>query len=246
LANGLNYPPYPEWREPTATIKTRQTKNQLPTRVTLRCSVEKAAWRELHALAVIAVDKDSVGGPAALRDVSDGEAFDLWVGGLAASKAKLVDTIESVFHVPAAMLDEMSQRVYEQGVDWAELTGFRLSRAVSVYHREIGDDLNRPEFRDRRQQIQNKAAAQFWTDIEQIVPQLLQISEKPQKLGQPADWNNTDWGKAVWTAARAAYEQSCPHGTPRQMRAYALGLSSLYSAPAESAHSTIIEKEIEA
>ena len=68
LANGLEYAPFPEWREPTSTVVTRQIKKQ-PTRVILPASVEKAAWRELHALTVIAVDKNSNGGPAALQNV---------------------------------------------------------------------------------------------------------------------------------------------------------------------------------
>ena len=246
VANGLDYPPYREWREPTATIKTRRIKNQPPTRVTLRCSVEKAAWRELHALAVIAVDGNSNGGPAALQNVTGEAAFDLWVGGLAANKAKLVDTLESVFHVPAAMLGETSQRVYEEGVRSAESAGFRLSRAVSIYHREVGDNLDRAEFRDRRQQIQNKATAQFWTDIEQAVPQLLAVAEHPETLGQPAEWHRTDWGKAVRASMHAAYEHACPHGTPRQMRAYALGSETLHFTSAKPADSTNSEKETEA
>jgi CRISPR system Cascade subunit CasA len=229
LANGLDYP---EWREPTATIVTRPIKNQ-PTRITLSASVEKAAWRELHALVVIAVNKNSNGGPAALENVSDGAAFDLWVGGLAANKAKLVDTAESVFHIPVQMLDEdrHSQRVYEQGVRWAENSAFRLGRAVCTYHRELGDNLDRAELRDRRQRIQNKATAQFWTDIEQAVPQLLDIAANPDQLGAKNEWHKTDWGRAVWAAMRAAYEHACPHDTPRQMRAYALGLNTLHFTP---------------
>jgi len=245
VANGLDYPPYPEWREPTATIVTRKIKEQ-PKRVTLRSSAEKAAWRELHALAVIAVDKNTNGGPAALRNVADAAAFDLWVGGLAASKAKLVDTIESVFHVPAAMLGETSQRAYEQGVRWAESAGFRLGRAVSVYHRELGDNLDRAEFRDRRQQIQNKATAHYWTDIEEAVPRLLHVAANPGKLGPSAEWHRTDWGKAVRASMHTAYEHASPHGTPRQMRAYALGLSTLHFKPAKQADSTNGEKESEA
>lgn len=230
LANGLEYAPYPQWREPTATIVTRQIKNQ-PTRVVLPASVEKAAWRELHALVVIAVDKNSNGGPAALQNVADGVAFDLWVGGLAANKAKLVDTTESVFYIPAQLLDEDGdgQRVYEAGVRWAVNSAFRLGRAVCTYHRELGDNLDRAELRDRRQQIQNKATAQFWTDIEQAVPQLLDIAANPEQLSAKNEWHKTDWGKAVWVAMRAAYEHACPHDRPRQMRAYALGLNTLYS-----------------
>ena len=178
--------------------------------------MEKAAWCELHALVVIAVDKNSNGGSAALENIADGTAFDLWVGGLAANKAKLVDTTESVFHVPVQMLDaeRESHRAYEAGVRWAENSVFRLGRAVCTYHRELGDNLDRAEFRDRRQQIQNKATAQFWTDIEQAVTQLLDIAANPEQLGVKNEWHKTDWGKAVSRAMRAAYERFCPHDTP--------------------------------
>ena len=103
LANGLEYVPYPVWREPSATIVTREVKGQ-PTRVVLAGSVERAAWRVLHALTVKAVSQNSNGGPAVLQNVSDDEAFDLWVGGLVANKAKPVDTIESVLHVPTSKM----------------------------------------------------------------------------------------------------------------------------------------------
>ena len=108
-------------------------------------------------------------------------------------------------------------------------SAFRLGRAVCTYHHELGDNLDRAEFRDRRQQIQNKATAQFWTDMEQSVTQLLNVAANPEQLGMKSEWHKTDWGKAVWTAMRAAYEVACPHDTPRQMRAYALGLNTLHS-----------------
>jgi CRISPR system Cascade subunit CasA len=232
LANGLDYPDYREgWREPSATIVTRTVKKQ-PTRVTLPADIQKNTWRELHALTVIGVDKNTNGGPAALQNLAEEEAFDMWVGGLVAQgNGKLVDTTESVFHVPAAMLGDTSQHVYEQGVRWAENSAFRLGRAVCTYHRELGDNLDRAELRDRRQQIQNKATAQFWTDMEQSVTRLLNVAVNPEQLGMKSEWHKTDWGKAVWTAMRAAYEVACPHDTPRQMRAYALGLNTLHSAP---------------
>ena len=117
LANGIQYGSYEKdgWREPSATIVTGTIKGQ-PARVVVRASTDKAVWRELHALTVKAVG-DKPGGPAALQHVSEDEPFDLWVGGLVANKAKLVDTTESVFYnIPAAMLNENSQRVYEKGV----------------------------------------------------------------------------------------------------------------------------------
>jgi CRISPR system Cascade subunit CasA len=242
LANALEYPAHPEWREPSATIVTG-VRNKQPSRFALAASVDKATWRELHALTVIAVDNCTNGGPVALLNIPQDEGFDLWVGGLvAAGNGKLVDTTESVFHIPAAMLTETSQRVYEYGVRHAETVEYKLRRAVSVYHKEVGDNLDRPEMKNRRFQIQRNATVQFWTDIEQVVPHLLELAAEPGKLGLKLEWHKTSWGQTVWSSAREAYERACPHETPRQMRAYALGLGTLFAASAGQAEP---EKETE-
>jgi CRISPR system Cascade subunit CasA len=245
LANGLEYESYADgWREPSATIVTRKVKGQ-PTRVVLRAKIDKAAWRELHALTVKAIGQNP-GGPAALQNISvDEEAFDLWVGGLVANQAKPLDTTEAAFHVPAGMLNDVSQRTYEAGVKHAADIEFRLRRAVSVYHRELGDNLDRPEMKNRRQQIQSNAAAQFWTDIEGAVPRLLEVAAAPASLGPKAEWHKTGWGKSVWRAACAAYERACPHDTPRQIHAYALGLNALFGAR-NGKTEVETEKEVEA
>lgn len=245
LANGLDYVAYPGWREPTTTIVVQKFHGQEPERMVLRASVEKAAWRELHALTVKAVGQ-SPGGPAALQSIPEKEdAFDLWVGGLVANQAKPVDAVESVFHVPTAMLNEPSQRVYEQGVRLAEGVGLRLRRAVSVYHKELGDNLDRSEMRTRRNRIQAKATSRFWTEIENAVPRLLAIAEQPDALGLKGQWGNTDWSKSIWRTASRAYEHACPNGTPRQMRAYSLGLKVLFTSPAV-ANEPESEVEVEA
>jgi CRISPR system Cascade subunit CasA len=246
LANGLEYASFPSWREPSSTIVTREIKGK-PERQLVRASVEKAAWRELHALTVKGVSQNSIGGPAALANVPDADAFDLWVGGLVASKAKPVDTTESVFHVPAAMLGDLGRTVYEKGVRQAESTSFRVMRAVSVYHRELGDKLDRPEMKNRRQQIQNSAAAQFWTEVEVAVPRLLEVTANPASLGLNGEWLTTAWGQAVRRAADDAYEWACPHVTPRHIRAYAMGLQELSSRRGErEATETEPEEEAEA
>jgi len=232
LANGLEYAPYAVWREPTATIVIRKVKGE-DQRVVLRASVERAMWRELHALTVKAVSENTSGGPAALQNISDEKEFDLWVGSLVADQAKPVDATESVFHVPAAMLTETSQRVYGDGVGHADRMAFLLRRAVSVYHKELGDDLDRREMRERRQQVQEKATSQFWTDVEQAVPHLLEATAAPGRHGLNSEWHRTPWGRSVRRAARAAYERTCPHETSRQIQAYALGQKALFAAPAE-------------
>jgi CRISPR system Cascade subunit CasA len=240
LANGLEYGSYPEWREPSATIVIRNDE-----RTVLPASIEKAVWRELHALTVKAVGPKP-GGPAALQNISDDEkAFDLWVGGLVADQAKPVDTTESVFHVPAAMLAERSQMIYDGGVQWANTKGDRLRRAVTTYHKELGDNLDRPEMKNRRRQIQGNAAAQFWTDIEHAVPRLLELAATPENLGLKPEWNKTSWGQSVRRASQKAYERACPHETTRQIRAYALGLRTLWAPPAEQAE-VKSEMEVEA
>jgi hypothetical protein len=119
-----------------------------------------------------------------------------------------------------------------------------VRKAVSVYYKELGDHLDRPEMRSRRQQIQSNATAQFWTDIESAVPGLLEVAASPESLGLNHKWHGTVWGRSVWRAARAAYERACPHDTPRQIRAYALGLKTLFAAPAESPQ-VETEKEVE-
>jgi len=246
LANGLEYGSYADgWREPMATIVTRKISGRVDEPVVLRASIEEAPWRELYALTVKAVSQKP-GGPVALQNISEDEqAFDLWVGGLVANKAKPVDTAESVFHIPAAMLKEMSQRVYEMGVGFAKTTEFRVKRAVSIYHKELGDDLGRPEMKNRRQQIQGNATAQFWTDIEQAVSRLLEVAAAPKSVGLKFEWHKTVWGQFVWRAALAAYERACPHETSRQLCAYALGLKTFFAAPAKHAE-VETEKEAEA
>ncbi len=71
LPMGSKYAPFPSWREPSATVVVRRGKNGQPERQLVRASIEKAPWRELHALTVKAVSQDSNGGPAALQNVPD-------------------------------------------------------------------------------------------------------------------------------------------------------------------------------
>jgi CRISPR system Cascade subunit CasA len=229
LANGLKFI---EWRESTATVVIRTVKGQSQ-RSIVRASLERAPWRELHSLTVKTISQNTNGGPLALQNLAGDTPFDLWVGGLAADQAKLLDTVESVFHVPAAMLTDAGQRTYEEGVRLAQDIEFRLRRAISTYHRELGDNLDRAEMRERRQRVQNKAMFHFWTDAERRVSDLLAVAENPALLGLNKSWRKTDWGWAVWRAALAAFERACPHETARQIRAYALGRKALFVVPTQ-------------
>jgi len=232
LANGLKYPPYDQWREPSCTIVQRKGQTEgSPWRV-LGASLDRAPWRELHALTVRRISRNSNGGPVALRNLSSTEPFDLWVGGLAADKAKPLDTVEAVFHMPAKMLIDSGQRLYENGVGYAQELANRLSRAVLNYRKELGDDLTRREARDQATKVKNKAASQYWTDIEREVKRLLDVVADPISLKDENEWPRTLWGKVGWTAALRAFDAACPHNTPRQLRAFALTRQNFFrSAP---------------
>jgi len=227
-ANGLKYPPYDLWREPACTIVVRRRKDQSE-RAVLGASLDRAPWRELHALTVRRVGRDTNGGPVALQNVPDNEPFDLWVGALiAAGNGKLEDVVEAVFHVPANMLTDTGQRNYEDGVGHAQELANRLGRAVLAYRKELGDDLTRREARDQATKVRNKAAAHYWTDIEQGVQRLLEVVDDPASLTGDNGWPRTIWGRACWTAALRAFDAACPHTTPRQMRAFALARQLLF------------------
>ncbi len=228
LANGLKYPPYDQWREPTCTIVQRKDKSGGASWRVLGASLDRALWRELHALTVRRIGHDSNGGPVALRNLSPDEPFDLWVGGLVADKAKLQDTVEAVFHVPANMLTDPGQRLYENGVGYSLELANRLGWVVLKYHKEYGDDLTRREARDLAIKVKNRATAQFWTDIERHVQRLLDIVADPTPLLGNNGWLQTVWGKTSWTAVLKAFDAACPHNTPRQMQAFVLARQDLF------------------
>ena len=174
------------------------------------------------------VTRDGVGGPLAFENLERDAAFDIWAGGLAGDQAKVVDTVESVFHLPAAMLQTTGQRCYEKGVRLAEEAGWNLGEAISAYHRGLGDRLDRAGTRDRRDKLRSKAAFQFWTQAERNVPLLLAAVASENRPAESESWNQSDWGQLIRQAARDAYELACPHHTSRQMQAFVKGLACLH------------------
>jgi CRISPR system Cascade subunit CasA len=145
--------------------------------------VPKAAWRELHSIAVLR-RSGKRGGPAALehlRTRATQEAW-LWCGALVGDQAKVGDIVDSVFRLPveffedadAALVDDPRKcpgpnQTYRKGValadEWAD---HRLRDAVLSYHSSLADDLSRKQNSERRSKITNQAAMHFWTALEQV------------------------------------------------------------------------------
>jgi CRISPR system Cascade subunit CasA len=235
LANALDFPTYDEgFREATATIITRSNGEE---RAPLGASLGRAPWRQLHALTVRRFAQNTTGGPLALANLDGHEEFDLWVGALVADKAKILDTLESVFPLlPTALLEETGQRIYEDGEKYSEDTASRLWKAVFVYHKQIGDSLDRPDAKSRRDLLHSTASARFWTEVEQVLQLLLDLVKDPAELGLESDYSRTRWGKAVRQAARRAYELACPRETARQMQAFVIALKQLSDPRAQTAN----------
>lgn len=236
FANGIEYAPYEAFREVSATIVTRQRKG-VPSRGVLPASLNKSVWRELHALTVRSAAQATNGGPASLENLPEDRGFDLWVGGAIPNEkgGAVVEVVESVLHVPAAMLADPAQHVYKKGVDHAQRRADQLQDALSLFRLALETNEDgmggyqkrlmklKGQDKERLRGLFSAAISQYWTDIEQHVGDLLAVAKNPAPLGASGAWHATPWGKAVWRAALVAYDRACPHETARQIRAYALG-----------------------
>jgi len=214
LANGLDYPIFPAFREATATVIKRKDELAL-----LPASTGRSLWRQLAAVSVTRrAGTDAVCGPVALKHAIASSETSLWVGALVTDKAKIEDVVESTYSLPAGMFTEFGRLAYEKGVAYAEEREGTLIQAVKTYASTL--KVASPAS-DRARQF-------FWTHVEQQLSSLFDLARNTDLV---ADLPNCEWGQAVRKAARAAYEQSCPRQTPRQIQAYALGLRKLTFVP---------------
>jgi len=210
LVNGLAYPKLPESRDTTTTLRLRKSKKEesyfyLPTDPT------KHPWRELGALLTL-TDKDRPGGALALRhlDPARPDTVDIWTGGLAADKGKIIDTAEWTFSIPQCMLESSALKRYESGVQLSEKAVWSLGNGVKAYCDAL----------KMENTLNDKAKGYFWSTLDRQYPVLLQVA------------NSSDttlietWYPIVRQAMQQAYDHACPHETPRQIQAFALGQQS--------------------
>jgi CRISPR system Cascade subunit CasA len=216
LANGLDYPIYPAFRETTATIIKRKDKEEL---AVLPSSTNRSLWRQLAAVSIRRRSAaDVTCGPLALAHASSSGNTVLWVGALVTDKAKIEDVIESSYSLPPGMFTEFGRAAYEKGVAHAEEREGFLIQAVKTYASSL--KVAAPAY--------DRARQSFWTRVEQHLSNLFDLA---RNIDLVADLPNCAWGQAVQNAAKDAYNQSCPRQTPRQIEAYALGLRRLNFRP---------------
>ncbi len=210
LANGLEYPIYPEYREATATIRIKDKEAKL-----LPASSGRSIWRQLSAIVVKQrADGAAACGPLALRH-DFGPATTLWVGAMITDKAKIEEMVESIYTLPSEIFSPLGRAAYETGVNFAVKWEFALRNGIKEYAKTL--------------YVENPSIAQatrvFWTRLEQ---QLSDLFDLVRNSGLVADLPESPWGRAAKAAALDAYQQTCARETPRQIEAYARGLRRLY------------------
>ena len=227
LANGIEYPIFPAFREATATIINEKKKLGV-----LPASTSRSLWRQLAAITVKRrAVADAASGPLALNHASTTAKTIVWVGALVTDKAKIEDVVESIYPLPPDMFGSgPGHTAYEDGVAYADERASALIQSVKVYASSL--KIISPAYDRTRQH--------FWTRVEQRLSALFDLA---RNTNLAADLPNCSWGKAVQAAAFDAYERSCPRQTPRQIEAYARGLRKLTFHPKTNRQPTAVAHE---
>lgn len=232
LGDGLAYPAFESF---SAEVSATVVLNRDDTERKLLRADTKAIWRELSALTV-SRKQDKVGGALVLGNVPENAAFDLWVGALLTNKATILDTAESVFHIPANMRTDNGRAAYAGEVQWAENIAGKLGWAVETYRKESDGgwegrlEMTKPQDRWKlKEKLRAAAAHHYWTAVEKKRSLLLAHVESIGKTAEEVEQTRDAWHKAVHGAARQAYSLACGQETPRQIRAFALGLGKLFA-----------------
>ena len=212
LANAITCPKLPEGREPMGTVILRKRGVEEVCGY-VAVSLAKHPWRELGSILTFS-QADRRGGALALArlrllPVAD---FDIWTGGLAADKSKLLDMAEWSFRVPRALLDTACLLLYQKGVEQANAGEKALWSAVSSYGETLNNSTPPTEL----------ARTLYWSSLDRDCPVLAATA------ADPAASLDSTWLPRIRTAMHISYERACPHETPRQIQAYAIGLQRLH------------------
>jgi CRISPR system Cascade subunit CasA len=226
LGDGLVYPPFTDGfpPEPTATVVIRQNGKE-EERAILSYRPAKALWRELAA--VVVKRAEGPGGPLALRAIQDGEECDLIVAALARDQATIIDTVESVFHIPSRLRSIEGTATYEAEVKTAEAIASRLGWALEVYRGEVDQGWEGklksagPSKGELKAKLHAVASTHYWTTVEKNLSTLMAHIEAIST--DAAIPTREAWRKMLFSAACEAYRIACGQETPRQMRAFAKG-----------------------
>lgn len=249
LGDGLVYPPFAEGfpPEPTATVIIKEN-GANEERAILSYRPAKALWRELSAI-VVKRKAEGTGGPLCLQALQDGEGCDLVVAALARDQATIVDTTESVFHIPSRLRTPLGTTTYEAEVKTAEGVAGRLGWAIETYRKAIDEGWEgrlkaAPNKGELKTKLHSLAATRYWTTVEKNLPLLMaHVGAIGSEKAMPT---REAWRKMLFASACAAYRVACGQETPRQMRAFAKGWRNLTAKQDATESDTDTNREVKA
>ncbi len=220
---GWEYPRFEEYTEPSATVivTAKEVTRQL------WASLDRAIWRDLHALTVLGKSANSkAGAPLVVQSHQDSMAaqpLDIWTGALVTDgKAKILDTVESVFHLESRLFTDAGRGIYERGVAYAQTRFHHLRNAVRAYGEAMKHESPPVPAAERY----------YWHTLDQCSGVLLGIASDPAVGDLHFGGASPDaWTARVRRGLTAAYEHACPRDTPRQIEAFAQGLRALSPPP---------------
>jgi len=247
LGDGLAYPTFTDGfpAEPTAIVVIR-AKEKKQDRALLSYRPGRALWRELNAI-VVKRNSDGVGGPLSLQSLAEGDNCDLVVSALARDQATILDTAESVYHVPSRLRSNEGVFVYQCQVREAEALAMRLGWAIGDYRKAIDGGWEGrlkgagPSKGDLLAKLHGAGLTHFWTSVESNLD-LLMANVEAYGSDQ---FESTEkaWKAMLRTKVREAYEAVCGQETPRQIKAFAQGWKKLNERPKDSEIETPKQEE---
>jgi CRISPR system Cascade subunit CasA len=234
LGNGLTYPAFSTANqdfppEPSAAVVVRKGKKDAEERMALGVQPGKGLWRELHALTVQR-QANGPGGCLALAhaDDSDAKGVDLVAGGVARDQAKIVDVVESVFHVPAPLFRTEGHDFYANEVQKAEdverrALAFAMERWRAALDGGWATRLKQAGGKRGEEcaKLRAQAARDYWTGVERNLPLLLAALDA---LGTDEYPDRREaWRNMLRASAFSAYATACRGDGERRLRAFVTG-----------------------
>ena len=210
-------------------------------RVLLSARPDSSIWRELHCLITLKKNSmESSRGSICLLNMPEDDDCDIVVNALVTDPQKaadIVDTVESVFHIPSRLRTPEGTAAYEEEVKIGEKLAIRLGDAVEVYREQI-DGAWKKRLDSAKSKgalkamLHSTATTHYWTALEKDLPLLM---HHITSIGTANALPTRDiWRKKIFSSACEAYRLACGQETPRQMRAFAKGLEKLIFRKDES------------
>ncbi|MEX1119688.1 MAG: type I-E CRISPR-associated protein Cse1/CasA [Terrimicrobiaceae bacterium] len=214
---GLEYPSFEEVREPSATVRVIQTKDGV-VRGLLSCRTDRAIWRDLHSMMVVRqYEKSEATAPLTLQVQArrGADINNIWVGGVIADKAKIIDTLESLFTIPPTFFQEDGGVRYKQGVEFSERVAGRLKAGGKAYDTSLGGGTG----------VAGRVMVRYWHSLDRQASELLRACRDGEDT--PYEERGSTWGEISRREAVEAYKRVCARQTPRQIQAFVEGMRKL-------------------